>query len=83
MNQRKDGDPEGRAWAVGTAKSPEDAPETERRSAEPADRSERRMTADQQRRLRDLCQRSGAQFQECLTPEEAQARIAELERVLR
>ena len=59
MNQRKDGDPEGRAWAAGTAKSPEDAPETERRSAEPADRSERRMTADQQRRLRDLCQRSG------------------------
>jgi hypothetical protein len=41
------------------------------------------MTSEQQRRLRDLCQKSGAEFRECLTPEEAEARIAELERILR
>ena len=41
------------------------------------------MTAEQQRRLRDLCQRSGSQFEERLTPEEAETRIAELERILR
>ena len=83
MTQRKDGDPEVRAWAAGTAKSPDDSPGTERRSAEKADRSDRRMTSEQQRRLRDLCQKSGSEFQECLTPEEAEARIAELERILR
>lgn len=83
MNQRNGGDPEVRARAAGTAKSPDDAPETGRRLAESADRSEQRMTADQQKRLRDLCQRSGTQFHECLTPEEAEVRIAELERVLR
>jgi hypothetical protein len=41
------------------------------------------MTAEQQRRLRDLCERSGTEFVERLTPEEAEARIAELERILR
>ena len=63
MNQRKDGDPQ----IAGAATSPDDAPEAKRRSAEPVDRSERRMTAEQQRRLRDLCQRSGSQFEERLT----------------
>jgi hypothetical protein len=33
--------------------------------------------------LRDLCQRAGSQFEERLTPEEAETRIAELERILR
>jgi hypothetical protein len=79
MNQRKDGDRE----IAGAAKSPDETPEAKRRSAEPVDRSERRMTAEQQRRLRDLCQRSGSQFEERLTPEEAETRIAELERILR
>jgi hypothetical protein len=79
MNQQKDGDPE----IAGAAKSPDDAPEAKRCSAEPVDRSERRMTAEQQRRLRDLCQRSGSQFEERLTPQEAERRIAELERILR
>lgn len=83
MTQRKHGDPEVRAGAAGTAKSSDDSPGTERRSAEATDRSEQRMTSEQQRRLRDLCQKSGAEFQECLTPEEAEARIAELERILR
>jgi hypothetical protein len=83
MTQRKDGDPKVPASAAGTAKSPDDSPGRERRSAEGTDRSEQRMTSEQQRRLRDLCQKSGAEFRECLTPEEAEARIAELERILR
>jgi hypothetical protein len=83
MPRRKDEDPEVRAWAAGTAKSPGDSRGTERRSAEQVDRSECRMTAEQQRRLRDLCERSGTEFVERLTPEEAEARIAELERILR
>ena len=33
--------------------------------------------------MRDLCRKSDTGFQECLTPEEAEVRIAELERVLR
>jgi hypothetical protein len=61
----------------------DDSPGTGRRPAKSADRSEERMTSEQQRRLRDLCQKSGTEFQECLTPEEAKARIAELERILR
>jgi hypothetical protein len=83
MNARKDEDPEMRAWATGTAKSPDDSPGTERRSADAAERLKGRMTAEQQRRLRNLCQRSGSEFVECLSPEEAEARIAELERILR
>jgi hypothetical protein len=83
ITQRKDGDREMRARAAGAAKGPDVAQETERRSAEPVDRSEQRMTAEQQRRLRDLCQRAGSQFEERLTPEEAERRIAELERILR
>ena len=81
MNARRDDDPEMRTSAAGTAKSPDGSPE--RRSADAADRLKGRMTAEQQRRLRDLCQRSGSDFVECLTPEEAEARIAELERILR
>jgi hypothetical protein len=83
MNNRKDQQKEVRDWAAGTAKSPDDYPETERRSEPAKDRSENRMTAEQQRRLRDLCGKAGAEFAECLTPEEAQARIEELERNLR
>jgi hypothetical protein len=80
MTRRKDGDREDWVRAAG---SPDDSPGTVRRSAEKVDRSEQRMTSEQQRRLRDLCQKSGTGFQECLTPEEAEARIAELERILR
>jgi hypothetical protein len=83
MNARKDEDPEMRAWAARAAKSPDDSPGTERRSADAAERLKGRMTPEQQRRLRHLCQRSGSEFVECLTPEEAEARIAELERILR
>ena len=84
MNFRKDEDPEVRAWAAaGTAKGPDNSPGTDRRSDDAADRLKGRMTAEQQRRLRDLCQRSGSEFVECLTPEEAEARIADLERILR
>jgi hypothetical protein len=84
MNSRKDEQKEVRDWAAGTARSPDHYPETERRSIEPAkDRSQDRMTAEQQRRLRDLCDRTGTEFVERLTPEEAKARIEELERILR
>ena len=83
MPRRKDEDGEVRSWAAGTAKSPDESPGTGRRSAEQPDRSDSRMTAEQQRRLRDLCERTGTEFAERLTPEEAEARIAELERILR
>jgi hypothetical protein len=83
MTRRKEEDPEVRARPAGTGKSPDVSPGTQRRSAERTDRSESRMTAEQRRRLRDLCQRSGSEFVECLTPEEAEARITELERILR
>ncbi|HEX6102930.1 MAG TPA: hypothetical protein VF031_07770 [Alphaproteobacteria bacterium] len=83
MPRRKDQDREGRAWATRAPKSPDEHPRTESRSAEQTDRSESRMTIEQQRRLRELCERSGTEFVERLTPEEAEARIAELERILR
>jgi hypothetical protein len=56
---------------------------TERRSEPAKDRSENRMTPEQQRRLRELCDSTGTEFVERLTPEEARARIEELERILR
>jgi hypothetical protein len=83
MNNRKDEQKEVRDWAAGSAKSPDDHRETERRSEPARDRSENRMTAEQQCRLRELCDRTGTEFVERLTPEEARARIEQLERILR
>jgi hypothetical protein len=83
MNSRKDERKEVRDRAAGSATSPVDYPEAERRSKPTRDRSENRMTAEQQRRLRELCDRTGSEFVERLTPEEARARIEQLERILR
>jgi hypothetical protein len=83
MNSCKDERKEVRDRAAGSATSPVDYPETERRSKPTRDRSENRMTAEQQRRLRELCDRTGSEFVERLTPEEARARIEQLERILR
>jgi hypothetical protein len=83
MNSRKDEQKEVRDWAAGAAKSPDDHPNAERRSEPAKDRSQNRMTAEQQRRLRELCDRTGTEFVERLTPDEARARIEELERILR
>ena len=42
-----------------------------------------RLTPEQEARLRELCGKSGPQFLEGMTREEAERRIAELEKILR